>query len=327
MVRVWKINCMEADYPGLWRQWFQNQCVAVGWPPGSGFRLHGPSKGRRGWNKTRRVLVEITEGDSVIVQLRNHRVGRIGQVVSKKVEDDQWDPLVPRSRGLRHGEMGRRILVRWDLASGPEDKDQVVQLPEGCRFSTAELRPTACRVRSLTSRRLLAAVKDPANWVGLLGHFGYERALSEYISAYPHRLEDGLAPYPSLKVRERVFRDGTRSDVLLMDRSGAPVVVECKQGTPSVEDVQQLRHYMQRLQEETSRRPRGILVHGGARRLPADVRPSVSGRRDVGVVRYLLDVDFAPRASGSARTSSVYSPTSGERGRWAAIKPHSTVNQ
>ena len=27
---LWKIHCKEDAYPGMWRRWFRNQCVAVG---------------------------------------------------------------------------------------------------------------------------------------------------------------------------------------------------------------------------------------------------------------------------------------------------------
>ena len=73
-------------------------------------------------------------------------------------------------------------------------------------------------------------MNDPENWVGLLAHFKYERALADYIAAHPHHLEDGLVPHPDSKVREKVFSDHKRSDVLLLDWDDRPVIVECKQG-------------------------------------------------------------------------------------------------
>src|SRR6266702_2400544 len=36
---LWKINCMEPSYPGMWQRWFKHQCVAVGWYSGWGFTL------------------------------------------------------------------------------------------------------------------------------------------------------------------------------------------------------------------------------------------------------------------------------------------------
>lgn len=137
-------------------------------------------------------------------------------------------------------------------------------------------------------------MNNPTNWVGLLSHFQYEGALSDYIATYPHRLEDGLVPHPLKTLREKVFQDNTRSDVLLLDRNNIPVIVECKQESPTVDHVRQLQHYMRLLNKETGQRARGILVHGGSRQLRSDVRRMVSRLRNVDVVQYRLDVDFAP---------------------------------
>lgn len=285
---------MEEDYPGLWHQWYKNQCVAVGWNASLGYRLRGATKSSQGWKVARKALLEVAIGDWVVVQLRKHRVGRIGEVIGKTIEDDEWNPLVPPSKNLPEGQMGRRILVRWDLAVGPNDKDQIVQLPEGTRFAPSELRPTICPVRSLHFHDLRSAMDNPTNWVGLLSHFQYERALSDYIATYPHRLEDGLIPHPSKMLRERVLRDNSRLDVFLLDQKKIPVIVECKQESPTVDDVRQLLHYMRLLKKETGQRPRGILAHGGSSQLRDDVRTMVNHLRNVDVVRYRLDVDFAP---------------------------------
>ena len=53
----------------------------------------------------------------MVVQLKNWRIGRIGTVLSKEIEDQEWNPSVP-TQGGDSGEMGRRVLVRWDLATG-----------------------------------------------------------------------------------------------------------------------------------------------------------------------------------------------------------------
>jgi RecB family endonuclease NucS len=189
--------------------------------------------------------------------------------------------------------MGRRILVRWDLTVGPDDRDMVIKLPEGKRLTSGELRPTVARINSVSADALVVTMNDPSNWVGLLTHFDYERALSGYIAAYPHRLEDGLLPHPNEKVRERVFSDRTRSDVLLEDRDGRPVVVECKQGAPTVENVKQLRGYMTHLVKETGMVPRGILVHGGSRKLSPTVLSAAQAEPTVEIVQYELDVAFS----------------------------------
>jgi hypothetical protein len=76
------------------------------------------------------------------------------------------------------------------MTTGPDDRDLVVYLPEGHRFSGNELPPTISRVKSMSLDDLANAMNAPENWVDLLGHFGYESALSGYIAAYPYRLED-----------------------------------------------------------------------------------------------------------------------------------------
>src|SRR5215510_12685831 len=203
---LWKINCMENSYPGMWQRWFKHQCVVVGWYSGWGFTLTGPSESQ-GWSRARNALNAIQPGDFIVVALQGHRVGRIGQVTGKAVSDDDWEPLVPPSRSVSDGEMGRRIFVRWDMTTGPDDRDLVVLLPEDCRFTSGELRPTICEIHSVSLSQLKAAVDAPSNWVGLLTHFDYEAALSGYIAAYPHHLEDELLPHPDAKIREKVFDD------------------------------------------------------------------------------------------------------------------------
>jgi RecB family endonuclease NucS len=140
--------------------------------------------------------------------------------------------------------------------------------------------------------RLIAAMKDPSNWLSLLGKFRYEKALSDYIANYPNHLEDGFLPHPNSKIRERVFRDRTRLDVLLTDRLNNPVIVECKQHASSVQDVKQIRHYMKLLHDELGQKPRGILVHGGAPKLVAAVVTEAKQEPIVEIVSYSLDVSF-----------------------------------
>jgi len=291
-VALWKVTCLEDQFPGMWQRWFRHQCVGIGWPPQRGFCLDGQTLGGRGWTVARSALKAIRPGDTIAVALRGHRIGRIGQVTGLEVADEQWDPLVPVSKDYQHGEMGRRILVRWNLTVGPDDRDMVVHMPEGKRLSSGELRPTLARVLSLTEATMIATMNDASNWVGLLTHFDYERALSGYIAAYPHRLEDGLLPHPNERIRERVFADRTRSDVLLEDRQGRAVVVECKQGSPTKANIDQLRGYMAHLKKETGASARGILVHGGARKLSPAIAAEAAKLPAVEIVQYELAVAF-----------------------------------
>ena len=141
-VNYLRVFCMEDKYPGLWQRWFRHQCVAVGWCAEWGFKLEGKTKDSRGWAVTRNALKRIQKGDWILVQLKRHRVGRIGQVVGKAIEDGQWNPLVPRTRAERDGEMGRRINVRWDLNVGPSDAEMVVELPRTRYLPSGLARPT-----------------------------------------------------------------------------------------------------------------------------------------------------------------------------------------
>jgi hypothetical protein len=289
--RIWKFHCMEDYYPGLWLRWLKSQCVAVGWPPQSGFHLQRQTKSGRGWIACRNSLGKISVGDFALVTMPRSRVGRIGEVIKLSVTDSEWDPLVPRSKELPTGEMGRRVFVRWDLNIGPADFDLIVKLPKSIRLTQGELRPTVSEIRSHSIQDFKDALNDASNWIGLFGKFAYEKALSDFISSYPHRLEDGLLPYPNTKIREKPFPDKSRLDVLLTDKSEMPVVVECKQHSPSIDDVKQLEKYMKHVAHETGKKVRGILVHGGTPKLHRDVSKYI-GNASIEIVSYKLDIDF-----------------------------------
>jgi len=296
---LWKVYCMENRFPGLWHRLYRHQCVAIGWPPPRN-KLNEKTKGEEpGLTRVRNTLSQMAVGDYVVAALKGNRIGRLGQVTGFAVNDNDWNPLVPKSKDLPVGQMGRRIEVRWDLACGPTDQDQIVSLPEGSRLAVSELLPTIAEIKSLTLERLRAAMNDRSNWVGLLAHFKYERALADYIAAHPHHLEDALVPHPDSKVREKVFSDRKRSDVLLLDRDERPVIVECKQVAPTVKHLMQLRQYMKSLKKLTGRKDiRGILVHGGSRNLRDEVVKAA--RRDpvVEIVQHRLQVDFAGSSAG-----------------------------
>src|SRR5438093_3420709 len=174
--RLWKIYCMEDSYPGMWQRWFVNQCAAVGWAGMWGYRLRGDRAAvgwkeskHSGWSRVRGLIDQIERGDYVVVSLRGHRIGRIGEVTGKAIEDDDWDPLVPPSKDKDNsdGQIGRRIFVRWELETGPDDRKLVVALPDGARLTQGQLRPTVAElpIRKLNSLR--RAMNDPSNWVGL----------------------------------------------------------------------------------------------------------------------------------------------------------------
>jgi len=298
-MKFWKIYCEEDKYPGLWQRWFQEQCVAVGWAPGSGWGYHlvGETNKTHGWTDARSKLQLIEPGDRIVVHLRNWRLGRVGEVVRKRIQDSEWDPLVPKSTGLPYGELGRRVLVRWDLTIGPSDRDQVVLLPSEIKLAPDVIRRTLREVDKGTFHALERVMRQPERWVGLLSHFAREKSLSDYIAAYPHRLEDGLRAYPSKEVREKVFDDRSRSDVLLLDRNNVAVIVECKQDPPTPIHIQQLARYLHNFRKEAPQQPepRGILIHTGARRLSEDVRKEIRNSKfKIEALQYQLNVGFDP---------------------------------
>jgi hypothetical protein len=293
---LWKINCMEDRFPGMWQRWFRSQCVAVGWHSEWGFPLKGPIPAKEhaaAWSRARSSLQKIKNGDQIIVSLRGHRVGRLGEVTGKAVEDADWNPLVPRTKDEPDGEMGRRIFVRWDLTTGPDNRDEIVLLPLEARFSSGELRPTIAEISSRSLDGLKTAMNEEKNWESLFARFDYEKALSGYIATYPHHLEDGLTVHPTLKVRELTFLDHTRSDVILLDRNDKSVIVECKQGQPSVAAINQLRRYLAHLKKEKGIAARGMLVHGGSKKLHDDVVSAANANPKIEIIQHRLAVDFA----------------------------------
>ncbi len=289
---IWKVFCMEEDYPGLWQRFYKNQCVAIGWSPYRECRLREKPKKDRIWAKYQKYLLDMKIDDYVIAALPNNRIGRIGEITDLRgVEDNQWQPLVPKSGEKPSGSIGRRILVRWDLSVGPINPDLVVNLPEEIRFKGPELLSAICKIKSYTINEIKEALNDSSNWVGLLGKFKYEKALSDYIADYPHHLEEDLFLYPDSKVREKRFKDKSRSDVLLIDKNGVPVIVECKQNPPGQDDIKQLIKYLKKFEIENGIRPRGILVHGGSPKLSQDLRKSIHGY-NIDIVNYKLDIEF-----------------------------------
>lgn len=105
-------------------------------------------------------------------------------------------------------------------------------------------------------------------------------------------------PYPSESARELVFADQTRLDVLLLDRDGNIVIIECKQRAPSLQHIEQLRGYMRNAEKlrtglKVGKNIRGILVHGGSRKLSTEVREESKCSPQVELVQFSVSVGFA----------------------------------
>lgn len=291
----WKVNCMEGTYPGLWQTWFLQQTVAVGWPPPK-WKIDKPTKDSS-WSKARNAIQQMQAGDKVVVQLSDYRIGRIGTIIEARVSDSDWSPTVPIDKKNPYGEMGRRIDVRWDLSTGDVSPSAIVQLPPNVRPKGGPWRNTISRLSASVAAEIEEAVRDEKNWTTLQHGFSNERALSDYIGAFPHLLEDGLRVYPRKKIREFVFPDRTRSDVLLLDRKNRLVIVECKQGAPALQHLDQVRGYVERARSvllggDKNHEIRAILVHGGSRKLDDSLREAANKAPKVELVQFSVHVDF-----------------------------------
>lgn len=287
----WRITCHVGQNPGQWPFWFREQCCAVGWAPPE-FTLDGESTDR-GWTGARNALKKILPGDAIVATLPDNRIGRIGTVVELQIRDDQWNPIVKPNSKHHRGANGRRILVRWDLSLGPPDMNQVVVLPASARIPPALLRKTVQPLPAEMHPTLVAAMDDESNWASIIGQFRMERALSDYIALHPDRLEGGMITHPQLSTLEHAFEDHTRADVVLEDRERRTVVVECKQGSPTTDDVKQVHDYRARLMRGEPRLGpvRAMLVHGGSSRVPSAVA-KMAASSGVELVYHELSVLF-----------------------------------
>lgn len=293
----WKIICTEDEYPGLWNTWFKERVVAVGWSRLWGFKVErGAGKKDHTWSRVRACLGRMKRGDRIVVQLPGNHVARVGHVVSTRgIADEVWNPTVPRVPGSRKrlerdGEMGRRIAVRWSRV-GPTDPDLITVLPDEAQLSVPVRMAPLVRLKPEAYKRIRAAMQANDNWVRVVPEFKHESALSDYIAVNPTRLGSGMRAFPAKSVREHVFRNGKRSDVLLVDRSDYLVVVECKQGPAEVAHLRQLHGYMRRARELRRGKVRGILVHGGPRRIARGVREAAK-RLGITTFQHSLAIDF-----------------------------------
>lgn len=301
MGQFWRVHCHIGHHPGQWQFWYREQCCAVGWPPSEwngrrheGWSIAEPERGDRDFSTTMRHLRRMEVGDWIVATLPGNRVGRLGQITGLAVEDGDWDPIVKPMTSGGFGDNGRRILVRWELATGPRDASKVVLLPPGARFNGGQIRGT---VRSIPLEKLAVireAMNDEANWVSLDAAFNLETALSAYIAVHPHRLEDGMVSHPSLDATELTFGDKRRADVILQDRKERPVIVECKQGAPSFDALDQVEHYRSTFVKQWPNyaMPRAIVVHGGSRRVTHEVAEAARAR-GIELVYFELQVNFA----------------------------------
>ena len=213
-----------------------------------------------------------------------------GEVLRLAVTDEEWDPLI-KSPEFGYGEQGRQIHVRWDFTIGPPESEYACRLPQESRLSSGKARKTISRLSPTEFNGLRSALSDKSNWAPAFGHrFKIEGALSDFISTYPGKLEPGLMPLVSHRIREKGV-DGGRIDVLLQDGTGRPVVVECKQHGASVGNLKQLQRYRKAVKGILKQEPRGILVFGGAPSVGPEVMREAK-KLGIELVAHRVDVDF-----------------------------------
>lgn len=303
-MKLWKFTCPEAEFPGIWHHWFELACVCVDYPPQLKFRLKDSTTGREGWKRTTVILKTLEPEDYVVVMLDSHCVSRLGVVTEKKVNDEEWNPIIPMSKINPHGRLGRRIQVNWIEKSGPTNRYMAVSLPNGTHLTRSEIKLSPVLVRSRSLSDILSALNNRANWVSLHRHLEYDQAVLRSIRDDPQRLEFGLSPYPTMRFQKLQFASQSETAAVFVDKKATPVLVVCVQGVPSTTSLKKIRRKMSLLKSHLGVMPRGILVYGGARLYGEEYKPvqslieqSLDPPR-VEIIHYTFDVGFERQTQG-----------------------------
>ena len=198
------------------------------------------------------------------------------EVRNKLARMQKGDRIVVRLPGNRIGRIGEIV----DMRVRDEDWDPVIEPTENLTGGE--------QGRQILVRWDLRRGPRDREWACTLpeetrlSRGKLRRAIAELTSAEFHRL--GVAV-------EHVTRRKGRLDVLLQDEARRPVVVECKRGAPSTDDLDQLSSYARQMQDDLGQTPRGVLVFGGSSNVSERVRDAA---RDKGIelFAYTLDVGF-----------------------------------
>jgi hypothetical protein len=161
----WAVICPENAAPGLWGTWFNERCVAIGWPP-SRHHLQGPTT-KSSWRRARERALKVKRGDIVIPYLLPNRFGIPGKVVEVAIRDKQWNPTVAKgdyANNRSEPELGRRINVEW-LSKGVHGADQVAIVPRKLRTPGGEVKQTIEPIKPERRKRFMSVISNPANWV------------------------------------------------------------------------------------------------------------------------------------------------------------------
>jgi|SRR5580692_2000859 hypothetical protein len=160
----WAVICDETEAPGLWKIWWKEGCVAIGWSPQT-YPLVG-SANSSSWDKARSRALKIRPGDIVIPYLKRYRFGVPGKVTKVAIGDDEWNPTLPKNKyGTYPSEarLGRRILVEW-MKSEFSLSPKVAVVPKKMRTEGGEVRQTVERVKAKRVARFLQIITDTKNW-------------------------------------------------------------------------------------------------------------------------------------------------------------------
>jgi hypothetical protein len=283
----WIVICPEPNVRGgVWRRWYEEQCVAVGWYPPT-WSFEGQGENTPGWTIVQNRLREIRPGDKVIPFLLKWRVGPVGTVQEVKAKDLDWNPTVEKGKysgSEGHDELGRRVLVTWEQGGMPPN-GMIATVPLGQRpGGRAPLaRHTIEELSAEQFQNLCSVLSKEQNWSQVGTATGtvtddaeiadtevpppppppealslLERDLQKFLSRNLGVIEKGLKPDPAYQLEEYSIDVG-RIDLLCKDSHDNWVVIELKADWAGDDAVGQILGYMSWVKENL---PNGTSVRG-----------------------------------------------------------------
>lgn len=263
---------------GVWRVWYRENCVAIGWPPSS-YHPDGPTDSA-GWRWARECLRKMEPGDTVIPYLQQWRVGPVGIIRKVHLADEEWNPTVPKGAYILNPgepELGRRIEVYWQTKDMPPDGKGAL-IPPDKRLRRPDAIHTVEELKPERYADLVAIMGESQNWVSVedpdapvsdapMGEAEppqlkvLEETLQKLLSQNLALIEPGLIPHPEYPLQE-FMTDVGRIDVFCVDREKRLVVIELKAGFADDRAVGQIAKYMGWVKQNLAegRELRGILI-------------------------------------------------------------------
>ena len=277
--RHWIVICPERQTKGgLWRRWYREKCVAIGWPPSS-YHPDGPTDSA-GWRWARECLRKMQPGDTVIPYLQQWRVGPVGVIRTVHLADDEWKPTVSQGTYTLNPdepELGRRIEVEWQTQGMPSG-GQGALIPPERRLRRPDAIYTVEELKPERHAQLVALLGDSANWVAVgdddspipdpvpsEGEAPQLKILEETLQKALGRnlalIEAGLVVHAEYPLQE-FMTDVGRIDLLCVDKDKRLVVIELKAGLADDRAVGQIARYMGWVKQNLPEGPRsrGVLI-------------------------------------------------------------------